>query len=216
MTAGAFAQVPVIVGDVLDEMSGQIQYYVSPEPSTEAAYDADVLAYFGSAQASEIEAEYPPSAYGGSAAETLREVMADALYICPARRIARALIAKTPTYRYIFEHAFDATDFPGAGSNAACSDADLAPCGAYHFIDVPYFFHTTSPTDFAFGSDEQVLAQRAAQYLVDFAGSGDPNGSDVPAWPLYEGSDDLHLALDTTIAPYTNFRSIECDFWDGL
>ena len=200
-------------------MASQIQYYKLPydAASGEAQYEAD-LQYLYPTTWSQVEAEYPLSAFPGGAMEALVAVTSDDYYVCPGREISRALAGQpAAVHRYIFEHAFEASDFPVGYPDP------LSQYGAYHLIDVPYVFHDVAPTGFTFAPDEVELSTQTGSYFLSFAASADPNSASAPVtWPAYTydsgapdsgASTESYLDLDTPPSKSEGFRNAECDFW---
>ena len=207
-TAGNFNAVPVIVGNTSEEMASQVEYYYATLPTDAASFEAALEKLYTVAHAQQIAAQYPIANYA-SYAWALTYALTDGLYVCPGRRVARALSAHAPTWRYVFEHAFDASDF-GSGTTS------LTTYGAYHFIDVPYEFVDTMPDDFTFDPSEAALATQLSAYVVRFAATGDPNDGPLPSWPAFDTSGDIHLALDVPVSSHAGYRTSLCDFWDSL
>jgi len=93
-----------------------------------------------------------------------------------ARTVAATLAAaKLPVYAYRFDYVATSVGKPGAG----------------HATDIPYFFDTqaikygaaTTPRD-------NDMGRTISAYIVNFARSGDPNGTGLAAWPRYDASED--------------------------
>ncbi|MEM7018930.1 MAG: carboxylesterase family protein, partial [Pseudomonadota bacterium] len=75
--------------------------------------------------------------------------------------------------------------------------------GATHASEIPFTFNTFGDPD-AGGvmmhdrSDPvaQQLSQQWSQAVLNFAKTGNPNGSDLPAWPRYEGANRQSLIMN--------------------
>jgi para-nitrobenzyl esterase len=93
-------------------------------------------------------------------------------FMVAGARTAAATVADrgVPVYAYRFSYVADSVGQPGA----------------QHATDIPFFFDTTAikygdettPRDIAMG-------RTISAYLTNFAKSGDPNGTGLPAWPRY-------------------------------
>ena len=93
------------------------------------------------------------------------------IMVAGARKAAGAIADKgVPVYEYRFSYVAESVGQPGA----------------QHATDIPFFFDTTAikygdkttPRDVAMG-------KTISAYLANFAKTGDPNGSGLPAWPRY-------------------------------
>jgi para-nitrobenzyl esterase len=58
--------------------------------------------------------------------------------------------------------------------------------GAYHFAEVEYALHTLAKDHYRpWTSWDKALSEAMCTYWVNFASTGDPNGKDMPVWPLF-------------------------------
>jgi len=93
---------------------------------------------------------------------------------------------ESPVYRYHFELAALPSKYhPGTF--------------AFHSDDIEYVFGTldTRPGETVRDEDRK-LSEKMMSYWTNFAKTGDPNGKDLPLWPMY-GADDQLIHLDSNI-----------------
>jgi para-nitrobenzyl esterase len=96
---------------------------------------------------------------------------------------ARIAAQGVPVWDYRFSYVADSVGQPGA----------------QHATDIPFFFDNaaikygaqTTPKDVAMG-------KTISAYIVNFAKTGDPNGSGLPAWPKYDPASDA--LMDFSVA----------------
>jgi para-nitrobenzyl esterase len=98
--------------------------------------------------------------------------------------------AKTdkPVYRYRFDRSLP-------------NDAGKPDLGAYHSAEIEYVFGTLdSKTGRLWKKADHQLSELMQQYWVNFARNGDPNGPDLPNWPMYRAADDwqvMHFGVES-------------------
>lgn len=130
-------------------------------------------------KAKEAEAAFDPEG-DSTAAQVGFRIAGEMMMLEPARFVARTLAADgVPSYEYRFSYVAE-------------SLRDKWP-GAYHASEIPYVFDTVAAKygDQLAPSDASI-ARQANQYWINFAKTGDPNGSGLPHWPRYRsGSDEL-------------------------
>jgi para-nitrobenzyl esterase len=79
--------------------------------------------------------------------------------------------------------------------------ADRPSRGATHVAEIPYMFDNLAPP-VAWTDADRRLADVMSSYWVNFARSGDPNGSGLPAWPAYrDAATGLVQVLGDAITP---------------
>lgn len=71
--------------------------------------------------------------------------------------------------------------------------------GAAHAHEVPYLFQTVEVVEGeATTENDRQMAQWFSGYIANFVKTGDPNGGDLPAWPLFDPAafELMHFTLD--------------------
>jgi para-nitrobenzyl esterase len=85
-----------------------------------------------------------------------------------------------------------------------------AKLGAYHASEISYVFNNVNSTADA----DLKLGDTMSSYWVNFATSGDPNGKNVPKWPVYNSKSDLAMGLGERVAPTEVPHKDALDFLD--
>lgn len=176
------AQVPLIIGAT----SADIGFHAAKTVE-------DAVAPFGKSKAKALAA-YDPD-HSGNVRLIAAKIGADQLMVEPARFTARAFAAQgLPVYQYRFSYVA-----PSAAE--AMTHGPMAPYvvnkGAQHASEIPYVMNTVADV---FGDriaiTDQAMANAASAYWINFAKTGDPNGSSalsgsaLPNWPVYNAAAD--------------------------
>ena len=82
------------------------------------------------------------------------------------------------------------------------------PDGAGHGTDVPYAFQTLTGAP---AKEDAALSDMISSYLVNFAGTGDPNGEGLPEWPSFSESDQKVMFFDEqpSVRPIPNLDKLK-------
>jgi para-nitrobenzyl esterase len=181
--AGRQPNIPLMIGNCSAEIGGA---FVSNAKTKE-----ELFASMGDL-ASEAQKAYDPENN-----KTFNEVIAkfntDWVWGEPARMTAMAFLSKkAPAYMYQFGYVSPANQ-------------QRSPFGAGHGSEVSFVFNTLDAPRFGPPSKpteaEYELAQKMNQYWINFAKTGNPNGSGLPNWPAYnkQNQDMLDIELDGKI-----------------
>jgi len=193
-----YHQVPVLIGNDAEEE--YLNFTLGSVP-TDAAYQDKVNKLFGAAAGALVLAQYP-STSTSSPERTYVTLTTDNRFVCPTRRLARAVASAQdePVYRYLFTHTLQG---PFSARHAFHQEQqyfvwrNLAPVAPY------------TPT-----ASELALSESIEGYWSGFA-HGNPNGLNGIRWPVYDPATDPYLALDDTIVAESGVRTSNCDFWDA-
>ena len=180
--AGRQNDVPTITGLNADEGSASPTY----GRMTAEQFRQQVAQRWGE-RASQVLAAYPT----GTEADARRaqiESGRDAGVAGVHRLLAeRAVTARTPAYAYYFDRAIPWPERP--------------EFGAFHTSEVPYVFGTLDALKRPWTDVDRRLSQTVMGYWVNFAATGDPNGSGLPTWPGFTAQQPVVLRLGERIEP---------------
>jgi para-nitrobenzyl esterase len=197
---GAFAHVPTLLGTNTNE--GTLFFALGSPVTSDATYEMLVNGLLPGKGAA-VVAHYPSATYG-TPTNAAAISLTDGLFVCPARRVARAVAgAGVPTYRYHFAHV--------------PTNALVMGLGSFHSSEIPFVFGNSTelepntPT-----AAEEPLATTMMGYWGRMAGAGDPNGSGSVAWPKYDVTTEPDVVLDIPVTTETAYKKSDCDFWDTL
>jgi len=155
--------------------------------TTIAQFKTNLMQQFG-ARAAEVETQYPVAS-DAEVNDVYVRLVSDVTFRCPTRLLARLTTAHgSKFYLYSFEEG------------AAYHGDELA-----YVFAMPGFFGTPPVPD---------LVAVVQGYWTQFAATGDPNTSGLPAWPLYGAVSDQHLVLKNPPALGSGLSRSDCDFWD--
>jgi len=132
---------------------------------------------------------------------SLNKLTAVFAFIAPARGMARLVSKnKSPVYQYHFTRV---VPLPR-----------LKQLGAFHAAEIFYAFGNIGRQIGQFETDRK-LSDAMRAYWTNFAKSGDPNGPDLPKWPVYTTSEDPHLELGAEIKPGKGLYKEACDLLEN-
>ncbi len=213
--SGEFNRVPVIEGSTHDEFTIFTALFVEPllGSGIPPAFYPIVVGVLAStlgldATGPEIAAQYPLSDYP-STLLAISAIGTDAIFACPARRVAGDLSEYVPTWQYELNDPNAPQIFVPPSSY---------PFGSYHAADVLYLFDSPLRGGHApFDAGQEALAGTMVTYWGRFARAGDPNRVGVPEWPNHTTANDTAMSfVPPTPQVETGFAADhKCGFWDS-
>jgi len=178
--AGKYNDTPILIGSNADEGA------LFVPTTTSAVYAAGVRAGYGD-YADKILAAYPV----GSDAESLRsarDLSRDSTFGWGTWSWARlqSRTGKGKVFVYYFSHRPNYPDTP-----------QFKDWGAAHGSEIAFVFGNFTAAMSATANDKTV-ENSVSSYWVNFAKSGDPNGSGMASWPAFAGANPQVMNLDVS------------------
>uniref|UniRef100_A0A5F9D9E3 Carboxylic ester hydrolase n=1 Tax=Oryctolagus cuniculus TaxID=9986 RepID=A0A5F9D9E3_RABIT len=131
-----------------------------------------------------------------------QEMMADAMFVVPALRVAHFQRTHAPVYFYEFQHRPSFTkDLRPPHVRADHGDELL-------FVFRSHFFGNKVPLT----EEEELLSRRVMKYWANFARNGNPNGEGLPYWPVFD-QDQRYLQLNVQPAVGQALKARRLQFW---
>ncbi len=200
MGRGQHHHVPIIQGNAEEEMS-VIGEAASKDIKTKEDYFRAISAEVSNIGASAVELLrlYPISKYR-SPRQAYNAIEADRQYICPSRRILRAISAHQTEFvgRFFYTHVY--------------SDGPTVKYGASHGFDLLFVFDKLSGEEFSPTADEAALVKTFQDTWSIFARTGTPPAS----WKRYDGQVDNYVTFDTPMSEGDHLHEQLCNYWDTL
>jgi para-nitrobenzyl esterase len=173
-----FNDTPVLIGTNSDEGA----LFAQPGVTT-TSFQTQVRQGYD-IKASSILAAYP-SKTDAEAATSSKNLFRDTAFAWPTWAWARlqSRVSKNPVFVYYFDHR-----------------TRSSPEGATHGAEMQYVFGNFDPRQGAPSAADVALSEHMMTYWVNFAKTGNPNGTGLPNWPAFNQNTQQVLYLDTTIA----------------
>lgn len=151
---------------------------------------------------------------------SLTQIVTDFVFLCPARRIARAALnVGGSVWMYVFNHT--PSDHRIWAGLTFCYDH------ACHGAELPFLFDSAPVANFSFTARESRLSDQMVCYWGSFARSGDPNADRehtpfcrkqrLTQWRKHTPAE-RWAVLNLTLHSHLQHgnRDRYCDFWDQL
>jgi len=86
--------------------------------------------------------------------------------------------------------------------------------GAFHSGEIVYAYDNLHTLDRPWEAIDQQIADQMSAYWVNFANSGNPNGSGLPQWDPYDLQNEQVMLLDTIVGQQTLPDRGKLGFWE--
>lgn len=199
-----FNKVPLIIGSNSEEMSIAAPATVFPFMVTSL-----INSSVPPSLQSEAKSIYPAGNNQTEARTSYVNILTDAQFTATTRRTAQCVSQNQsqPVWRYFFTYKH--------------SLPQLALLGSYHGMELFYVFNNwenaTLGKGILFKPQDAEIQSKMLAYWVNFANTGNPNGTGLPSWPSYEASTDCYLTIDSKVEnQQCGLRNAASNLWDSV
>ncbi|XP_037371734.1 cocaine esterase [Talpa occidentalis] len=138
--------------------------------------------------------------------QTLRaqfhEMMGDSIFVIPALQVANFQRSHAPVYFYEFQHR-----------PSFFKDIKPPHVKADHADEITFVFRSSALIkDFKITEEEELLSRKMMKYWANFARTGDPNGEDLPHWPVYD-QEQQYMQLNLQPTASRALKANRLRFW---
>jgi para-nitrobenzyl esterase len=173
---GRFNDTPILVGTNSNEGG-----LFSRGPVTAAAFEKQIRSGYGE-RADVILSAYPHST-DDEASRASADVFREFAFAWPTWAWARMQSEKGKGKSFVYYYDHRTADSPN---------------GANHAAEVTYVFGNLGGPGGAPSAEDLALSNRIRSYWINFARTGDPNGSGLPQWPAFTEGDQRVMYFDGT------------------
>jgi para-nitrobenzyl esterase len=163
--------------------------------TTVAQLQAGITQIFGATRAAAVETQYQVNqATDAMAQQIYIDLVTDYTFRCPARDLARLMLAHGTSTFYLYLYDFGRS---------------------YHSDELPALFTIGGLGSLGGTPPTPALAKDMKAYWTQFAATGSPNGPGTSVmWPEYATATDEHLVLADPPMAGSQLDMNNCDFWD--
>lgn len=143
------------------------------------------------------------------------QILSEAVMTCPSQYLADIWSVNNPTYFYYFNQEVTAPIFELMALEWSENAGEL---GVAHSTEIPYIFRVNGVLGFVWKAHQKKLRDKMSKAWVNFAKTGNPNGSEEIWWPAYDVQNRNYVELNAVDYPdasaiKNNLRREYCDFW---
>jgi para-nitrobenzyl esterase len=120
----------------------------------------------------------------------------------------QARTGKAPVFYYQF------TRKPPIPASTQFAETATSELGAFHCAEIPYVFRNLGFRDWNWSQTDRDLSNAISSYWLNFAKTGDPNGSGLPQWPAFDPTRQMTIEFQDTIHPSPMHNLARLEFWD--
>jgi len=188
------AKVPLLIGHNADEAF----FYRNESPRTLTGYRDFVGKLIPSEFVATVLKMYP-AADDAAATQAVLRMFSDFRFVTPTVLTARAAAQVTDVYMYRFSRVslVNQSTWGGAG----------------HGVEIPYVFNHITPEASQYEEIDRTLSRLVAGAWVQFAKTGNPNGTGLPQWPQYRAPGYRLLEYGNEVGVQSNAMSSTIDFF---
>ncbi|REE18166.1 carboxylesterase type B [Paraburkholderia sp. BL27I4N3] len=221
LESGHFNSVPYMTGATPDEWALYAAPVLANAPLTAQNYDSVTAAYVSTIAdrpilASDIRNLYPAANFENPTKAYVAAV-GDFKIACQHLKFAD-LVAKVQPDVWAYQFAPASVPNYEPGMDPAYFPGPELPWfgswGIFHTSDIQYWFEDFRQQDRT--SANLNLSAVMRQYLVNFASTGNPNGTSLPNWPSLRSAPQTVLNFGAPINPSFDARTEHnCSFWEN-
>lgn len=212
LESGRQNRIPVMVGGLSDENHG-LQH--TADEITEQQLDGYLASAFGD-DAQQIKNAYSDS-IARSPLDARKDVATDNGFLLSARMWGRLVEQRgNNAFVYFFTREPPVFRLYVPESPDLFEDGGQRRFGAYHSGELAYVFDNLDLVGIGWDDDDRALSETVADYWVNFARSGNPNGAGLPNWPAYDPQQDVVQILDTNVRSAEHPRKDVLDQLEAL
>ena len=212
MEAGSHNKINVMVGGLADEYFGLS--HLDPE-ITEAELITYLDRLFGAGSTEIAEAYKDEIAHSPLSAQKI--IKGDNGFILSSRMWGRLVQARgNDAYVYYFTRNAPVFRLYVPEEKDLHGDGGQRTLGAYHSGELAYVFNNLDIVGLGWDDIDHELSNTMAEYWVNFARNGNPNGPGLPDWPTYNSSSDIVQILGEEVKPAVHPRKVQLDRMENL